>query len=61
MLFSRPVALLGAALAMLSGVVADGEPKGPKITNKVYFDVTHGDVKLGRSEFLFDVCIVGLY
>jgi len=40
-------------LAMLaSPVVAEG--KGPKITNKVYFDVTHGDVKLGRI-------VMGLY
>ena len=23
--------------------------KGPKITNKVYFDIKHGDKELGRS------------
>ncbi len=24
--------------------------KGPKITNKVYFDIKHGDKDMGRSE-----------
>lgn len=26
--------------------------KGPKITNKVYFDIKHGDKELGRSTYL---------
>ncbi len=27
--------------------------KGPKITNKVYFDIKQGDKELGRSEYRF--------
>ena len=30
--------------------------KGPKITNKVYFDIEHGGESLGRSEFLVRPC-----
>ena len=30
--------------------------KGPRITNKVYFDIQHGDEKLGRSTFLVFHC-----
>jgi len=26
--------------------------KGPKVTNKIYFDVRHGDEDLGRSMYL---------
>jgi len=26
--------------------------KGPKITNKVYFDIKHGEKEMGRSKFL---------
>ncbi|QRV93825.1 peptidyl-prolyl cis-trans isomerase, cyclophilin-type protein [Ceratobasidium sp. AG-Ba] len=49
MMISRPVAFLGAALALVTGVfAAEGAVKGPRITNTVYFDVTHGDKKLGR-------------
>jgi peptidyl-prolyl cis-trans isomerase B (cyclophilin B) len=25
--------------------------KGPKITNKIFFDIKHGDEKLGRSMY----------
>ncbi|KAJ1555480.1 Peptidyl-prolyl cis-trans isomerase B [Nowakowskiella sp. JEL0078] len=38
-------------LALFAAVYAD---KGPKITNKVYFDIVQGDEKLGRI-------VIGLY
>jgi len=34
--------------------VAEAAGKGPRITNKVYFDITHGDEQLGRV-------VIGLY
>jgi len=39
---------------MLASPVVAAEGKGPKITNKVYFDVTHGGKPLGRI-------VMGLY
>ncbi|CBF77459.1 hypothetical protein AN4467.2 [Aspergillus nidulans FGSC A4] len=42
------VVALGLALVNAS------EPRGPKITNKVYFDIQHGDESLGRI-------VLGLY
>jgi len=46
------IALFLCAIFAVTLVVAD--PKGPKITNKVYFDIEHGDQKLGRI-------VMGLY
>lgn len=42
------LSLLSVALFSIGSVLAD---VGPLITNKVYFDVTHGDEVLGRIEF----------
>lgn len=41
-------ALLSIALLSIGSVFAD---VGPLITNKVFFDITHGDEFLGRIEF----------
>jgi len=46
------IALFLCAIFAVTLVVAD--PKGPKITNKVYFDIKHGDNELGRI-------VMGLY
>ncbi|CAE6431170.1 peptidyl-prolyl cis-trans isomerase B (cyclophilin B) [Rhizoctonia solani] len=55
MKFSGIAGLFVSALALLASPVAakDGA-KGPKITNKVYFDIKHGDKELGRI-------VMGLY
>lgn len=44
--FSFLVISLAALLAAQSAEAV----KGPKITHKVYFDIQHGDEKLGRSK-----------
>ncbi|GES78979.1 peptidyl-prolyl cis-trans isomerase A [Rhizophagus clarus] len=51
--FSRllPLLLLSVIVCLLPGVIA---AKGPVITNKVFFDVKHGDKELGRI-------VIGLY
>ncbi|KAL3468362.1 cyclophilin-like domain-containing protein [Aspergillus heterothallicus] len=41
-------------LALGLALVQANEPRGPKITNKVYFDIEHGDEPLGRI-------VLGLY
>ncbi|KAJ6259977.1 Phosphatase [Drechslerella dactyloides] len=41
-------------VALLVGFQAVEATKGPRITNKVYFDIEHGDQKLGRI-------VIGLY
>jgi len=46
------LSILLCALFAVTFVVAD--PKGPKITSKVFFDINHGDKFLGRIE-------IGLY
>lgn len=46
------IALFLCAIFAVTLVAAD--PKGPKITNKVYFDIKHGDKELGRI-------VMGLY
>ena len=50
--FLSALLLLGVSMVFLSqGAEA---AKGPKITHKVYFDITHGDEPLGRI-------VMGLY
>jgi peptidyl-prolyl cis-trans isomerase B (cyclophilin B) len=31
--------------------------RGPKVSNKVYFDIKHGDKDLGRSAFAYTWCL----
>ncbi|KAI1312850.1 cyclophilin-like domain-containing protein [Xylaria venustula] len=51
-LFVSALLLLGFSTLLLSQSVEAS--KGPKITNKVYFDIVHGDEPLGRI-------VIGLY
>ena len=43
------ISFLVVTLAALLSVSTVEARKGPKITNKVYFDIKHGDEELGRS------------
>jgi len=47
------VALIVCSISLFA-FTAVADPKGPKITNKVYFDIKQGDVDLGRI-------VIGLY
>ncbi|KAJ5105497.1 hypothetical protein NUU61_002844 [Penicillium alfredii] len=46
--------VLAVGFALAQAQDAKREPRGPKITNKVYFDIQHGDESLGRV-------VLGLY
>jgi peptidyl-prolyl cis-trans isomerase B (cyclophilin B) len=43
------LALVFITLAAIFCVQSTEAAKGPKITHKVYFDIKHGDIDLGRS------------
>jgi peptidyl-prolyl cis-trans isomerase B (cyclophilin B) len=51
-LFATSALLLGVGLVSFAQVAE--AVKGPKITHKVFFDITHGDETLGRV-------VIGLY
>ncbi len=51
-LFVSAALLLGVSLVLFSQAAT--ATKGPKITHKVFFDVTHGEEELGRI-------VIGLY
>ena len=51
-LFVSAALLVGVSLVLFSSTAE--ATKGPKITHKVYFDITHGDEPLGRI-------VMGLY
>jgi len=42
------------AVFLFFAQTGEAQVRGPKITNKVYFDITHGDESLGRV-------VIGLY
>lgn len=44
------LAFVAVTLAALLCTQSTEAAKGPKITNKVYFDIKHGDKDLGRGE-----------
>ncbi|KEZ39713.1 Peptidyl-prolyl cis-trans isomerase B [Scedosporium apiospermum] len=48
-IFLSALLLLGVSMVFLAQPAEAA--KGPKITNKVYFDITHGDEPLGRVVF----------
>jgi peptidyl-prolyl cis-trans isomerase B (cyclophilin B) len=52
MLRRLSLAFLIVTLAALFCTQSVDAAKGPKITHKVYFDIKHGDEKLGRSNLL---------
>ena len=62
-MFSRiSVAFVFAVLVTIFAQVAQAS-KGPKITNKVFFDIEHGDKPVGRGKytctFVDYLCLTG--
>lgn len=51
MLFRASLVLAVVSVAALFCAQPVEAARGPKITNKVYFDIKHGDESLGRSTF----------
>ena len=51
MLFRASLVLAVVSFAALFCAQPVEAARGPKITNKVYFDIKHGDESLGRSTF----------
>lgn len=48
------VLLILTAIFVFFAQTGEAQVRGPKITNKVYFDITHGDEPIGRI-------VLGLY
>ncbi|OQE27867.1 hypothetical protein PENSTE_c004G08812 [Penicillium steckii] len=53
-LFLSLFLVVAFSFALVQAEDAKKEPRGPKITNKVYFDIQHGDDSMGRI-------VMGLY
>ena len=51
MLLRASFALLVVTFAALFCAHSAEAARGPKVTNKVYFDIKHGDKDLGRSTY----------
>lgn len=51
------IAFIVVSVAALFCAQSAEAAKGPKITNKVYFDIQHGDEYLGRGTCPGNACI----
>ena len=47
--------LVSVPMVLFAALTVAEASKGPQITNKVYFDITHGEKQLGRGTFFSTV------